>query len=73
MAWAQRDDSIDREFSAPYGQISRIRQLQSCDRCMEPIAGDAVRFREWVYCSIDCALEDLGDHSPERVPGLYLG
>jgi hypothetical protein len=40
---------------------------------MQPVTGDAVRVRERVYCSIDCALEDLGDHKPERVPGLYLG
>jgi hypothetical protein len=40
---------------------------------MQPVTGDAVRVRERVYCSIDCALEDLGDYKPERVPGLYLG
>jgi hypothetical protein len=40
---------------------------------MEPITGDIVLVKGRVYCSIDCALEDLGDHSPERVPGLYLG
>lgn len=73
MAWAQRDDSTDSEFPSGSARIARVLQLRSCDGCMEPITGDAVLVRERVYCSIDCALEDFSDYSPERVPGLYLG
>ena len=73
MAWAQRDDSTDREFFSGSARIPRVLHLRSCDGCMEPITGDIVLMTDRVYCSVDCALEDFGDYNSERVPGLYLG